>query len=249
MATEAPTRPSDVRQPPRSRPGWVWLWALPVLVFLGTFGFWIVDRNEVVRAGLSSGRSLLITVGLTIGTLGLTFLLWRFVRWAWVAPVVLTVIVLALAAWQVLPSYVDETDNTRLVRGAVADASEVEPSTPDATGPTAPPAPVRVSSGTIEGIDHDAGGAASLIRSPDGSYVVRFEMFDIEGSPDPIVYLIEGEDQEDPGGVNLGALRGNVGDASDYAVPAGTEPGAGWTVLVWCGQFAVPIANATQVAV
>jgi hypothetical protein len=198
-----------------------WVWALPVVTFLATFGFWIVDRNEVVRAGLTSGRSLLITLGLAAAT------------------------VLALAAWQVLPSYVDETDNTRLVRGPVADASTVEPAAPDAP---APPAPVRVSSGAIEGIDHDASGVASLIRNTDGSYVVRFETFDIEGSPDPIVYLIEGDDRENPGGSNLGSLRGNVGDASDYAVPPGTEPGAGWTVLVWCGQFAVPIANATQVA-
>jgi hypothetical protein len=222
-----------------------WVWALPVVTFLATFGFWIVDRNEVVRAGLTSGRSLLITLGLAAATVLLTFLLWRFVRWEWVAPVVLTAVVLALAAWQVLPSYVDETDNTRLVRGPVADASTVEPAAPDAP---APPAPVRVSSGAIEGIDHDASGVASLIRNTDGSYVVRFETFDIEGSPDPIVYLIEGDDRENPGGSNLGSLRGNVGDASDYAVPPGTEPGAGWTVLVWCGQFAVPIANATQVA-
>jgi hypothetical protein len=249
MTTQTPTRRSEVQKPPRSRPGWVWLWALPVVVFLGTFGFWTVDRFEVVRAGLTSGRSLLITLGLTVGTVGLTYLLWRFVRWAWVAPVVLTGVVLVLAAWQVLPSYVDETDNTRLVRGPLADASEVEDAAPDATASTAPPAPVRVSSGTIEGIDHDASGAASLIRNTDGSYVVRFEMFNIEGSPDPIVYLIEGADREDPGGINLGAMRGNVGDASDYAVPAGTEPGAGWTILVWCGQFAVPIANATQAAV
>jgi hypothetical protein len=232
----------------RIRPRWVW--ALPIVAFLATFGFWIVDRTEVVRAGLTSGRSLLITIVLTIASLGITFLLWRFVRWSWVAPVVLTVIVLVLAAWQVLPSYVDETDNTRIVRGPIEDASAVEaaPSTSDATGPTSPPAPVRVSSGTIEGIDHDASGAASLIRSTDGSYVVRFETFDIEGSPDPIVYLIEGTDQENPGGVNLGSLRGNVGDASDYAVPGDVQPGAGWTVLVWCGQFTVEIANATLAA-
>jgi hypothetical protein len=227
----------------------LWVWAFPAVAFLATFGFWSIDRNEIVRAGLESGRTVLITAGLVVATTVVTYVLWRFVRWAWVAPVTLTAIVLALAAWQVLPSYVDETDNTRLVRGPVADASDVEQAAPDTPDASTPDAPVRVSSGAIEGIDHDASGAASLIRNSDGSYVVRFEMFNIEGSPDPIVYLIEGNDQENPGGVNLGSMRGNVGDASDYAVPSGTEPGAGWTVLVWCGQFAVPIANATQAAV
>jgi hypothetical protein len=62
------------------------------------------------------------------------------------------------------------------------------------------------------------------------------------------VYLIEGNDQRSPGGSNLGRLRGNVGDTSDYAAPADVQPGAGWTVLVWCGQFTVEIANASLTA-
>ena len=111
----------------------------------------------------------------------------------------------------------------------------------------APMAPVRVSTGGLHGIGHSASGDASIIRQPDGSYVVRFSNFDIEGTPDPIVYAVNGENADDPNGVDLGRLRGNVGTNSDYAVPSGTEPGAGWTVLVWCRAFAVPIANATQV--
>jgi hypothetical protein len=75
---------------------------------------------------------------------------------------------------------------------------------------------------------------------------VRFSNFDIEGAPDPVVYVLDGENQESPGGIDLGGLRGNVGTTSDYEVPRGMEPGPGWTVLVWCRAFAVPIANATQ---
>lgn len=36
--------------------------------------------------------------------------------------------------------------------------------------------------------------------NPDGSHVVRFSNFDIEGSPDPIVYVVQGENRENPGG-------------------------------------------------
>jgi hypothetical protein len=70
----------------------------------------------------------------------------------------------------------------------------------------------------------------------------------IQSSPDPIVYVIQGENRDTPGGDDLGRLRGNVGTDSDYQLPSGTEPGPGWTVLVWCRAFAVPIANATQAA-
>ena len=100
-----------------------------------------------------------------------------------------------------------------------------------------------------EGIDHDAEGTISVIEQPEGARVVRFEDFDIEGTPDPVVYLVEGEDVEDEGGTELGGLEGNRGPVLDYAVPAGTYVGPGWTVLVWCRAFAVPIANATQTGV
>ena len=105
---------------------------------------------------------------------------------------------------------------------------------------------MRVSTGTLRGIDHDASGSASLIRSPDGSLVVRFENFDIQNVPDPRVYLVPSRDAQDAGGVSLGGLKGNRGQVLDYAVPAGTDAGPGWTVLVWCRAFSVPIANATQ---
>ena len=227
---------------------WQWiLRALPAAAFVCTFGFFFVDKNEEARQVFRAGRGLLTVLALVGGYVVLAVTLRRFVRWPWVPPVVLTVVILALASWIVRPYYVDETDNTRLVRGPVEDASEVAERTPDATtGTTAPPAPVRVAAGPLQGLaGHDASGTVELIQNPDGSHVVRFASFDIEGTPDPEVYVIEGTDQKSPGGADLGALRGNVGDASDYAVPGDTRPAAGWTVLVWCGQFTVEIANAT----
>jgi hypothetical protein len=230
---------------------------LPAAVFVATFGVFFVQKNEQARAVFRSGRGILTLAVIIGGYVVLALLLRRFVRWSWVAPVVLAGVVLGLAAWVVRPYYVDTTDNTRLVEGEIADISDTEATTasstpPDASGAPAdtaaptPTQPVRVASGTLQGLTgHSASGGVSLIRNADGTYVVRFESFDIEGTPDPEIYLVPGADQRSPGGADLGAQRGNVGDVSDYAVPADVEPGADWTVLVWCGQFAVEIANAS----
>jgi hypothetical protein len=140
----------------------------------------------------------------------------------------------------IIVGYVDETANRRLVAGPVAAQD-----TPAPAG-TSIPGPVRLSTGVFRGIGHDASGSASIIRNADGALVVRFEDFDIEGVPDPRVHLIKGADVRDAGGVSLGRLTGNQGHVLDFAVPAGTDAGPGWTVLVWCRAFAVPVANATQ---
>ena len=106
---------------------------LPAAVFLATFGYFFVDKNEAARSVFKSGRGFLTMVAIIGGYVVIAMVLRRFVRWAWVAPVVLTGIVLVLAAWIVRPYYVDETDNTVLVRGPVVDASEVLPATSSAT--------------------------------------------------------------------------------------------------------------------
>ncbi|MGQ0805763.1 MAG: DM13 domain-containing protein [Actinomycetota bacterium] len=251
MATKVEdTRPSPPPPPDSAgTPWWAWvLRALPAVAFLATFGFFFVDKNEQARSVFRAGRGLLTVAALVGGYVVLAIVLRRLVRWTWVAPLALTAVILVLAAWIVRPYYVDETDNTKLVEGPVVDASDDEqPPTTDASpAPDVPDQPVRVATGALEGLaGHDASGTVDLIRNTDGTYVVRFSAFDIEGSPDPSVYLIEGNDQRSPGGSNLGGLRGNVGDASDYAVPADVQPGGGWTVLVWCGQFTVEIANAS----
>jgi Electron transfer DM13 len=258
MATDVRARPEEP-QPPQRRSSWPsrLLVALPGVVAALVFGFFLITKSSEASTAFKSTRAILYIGGIVVGWVLLSWLLKRFFRPVWVRSAVMTVLTLLLAFFFVRPYYVDEVDNTRLVSGRVQDASDLPattaapaPDQPAAPAATAPAAPVRVSAGQLEGIGHDASGEASIIRLPDGSHVVRFSAFDIEGSPDPIVYLVRGEDQEGTdGGVNLGGLRGNVGDASDYAVPAGTEPGAGWTVLVWCGAFDTPIANATQGAV
>jgi hypothetical protein len=50
------------------------------------------------------------------------------------------------------------------------------------------------------------------------------------------------------GGTDLGRLAGNRGTTLDIAVPSGVGAGPGWTVLVSCRAFSVPVANATLAA-
>lgn len=225
--------------------------ALPVVAFLTTFGLFFVDKNREARTVLISSRGLIAVGAIIAGYLAIALVLRRFVRWVWAAPLVLTAVVVGLAAWVVRPYYVDETADRQLVTGSVRDASQVTAPPASLAEPQpseAPAGPVRISTGAVRGIGHDGSGTISVLRSPDGSRVVRFEDFDIEGTPDPRVYLVQGNDVRSPGGVDLGRLQGNRGRLLDYAVPTTTDVGPGWTVLVWCRSFSVPIVNATQAA-
>jgi hypothetical protein len=252
MATDVRPRDATPDAPP-PRQGRTWperiAAALPGAFLAVVFGFFFITKPSEAWTATKSVQAMLVIGGIIAGWVLLGWLLRRFVRWVWIRSAILSVVAVAIAVVIVRPYYVDTVDNTKLVKGPVQDASQSAqaPAAPDA--PPAPAAPVRVSAGQLRGIDHTASGEASIIRQPDGSFVVRFSNFDIEGTPDPIVYVVQGEDRDDPDGVDLGRLRGNVGTDSDYAVPRGTEPGSGWTVLVWCRAFAVPIANASQMPV
>jgi len=249
MATDVRTRQTSLGVPPkRSRPTWPAriAAALPGAFLAVVFGFFFITKTSEAWTATKSARALLVIGGIVVGWVVVAWLLRRFVRWVWIRSAILSAIAVVIAVVIVRPYYVDTRDDTKLVKGPVQDASQVAAAAP---GPAAAlAAPVRVSAGQLRGIDHSASGDASIIRQPDGSSVVRFSNFDIEGAPDPIVYVIQGENRDNPGGTELGGLRGNVGTNSDYGVPRGVEPGPGWTVLVWCRAFGVPIANATQSA-
>jgi hypothetical protein len=237
---------------------------LPALAFAATFGFFFVDKSRSARSVLGSGRGMVTVAAIAGGYAVIGVLLRRNLRRTWLPPVVLATIVLGLAAWIVRPYYVDKTANRELVTGPVLDApTTTNTNTSDTTGTTGttggatrttpaapttlPPAgPVRVASGEIVGIDHDASGTASIVRAADGLVVVRLEEFDIEGVPDPVVYLVDASGAREPAdGADIGGLPGNQGDLLDIEVPGGLDPGPGWTVLVWCRAFAVPVAHAT----
>lgn len=123
-----------------------------------------------------------------------------------------------------------------------------DPPPPPTTTTTtvAPDEPVRLTTGRLVGIDHQASGSVSVFRLADGSAVVRFEDVDIRGSPDPVLYLVPGVDRRTrDGGLRVANLKGTKG-SFNHPVPASFDLDQPFTVFIWCDRFAVPIANADQ---
>ena len=228
--------------------------AVPQVILFGGMLVMLVVHPNAVRSGLMSTRAILVNAGLLAGWLLLSFvLLPRVLRNDFLRAAALTVLAVAAVIVLVVPTLHDNkvveafpmAESVRLPAPAAPSASPGAPLPPSTTAAQ----PVRVSTGELRGIDHDASGTASVYRLPDGSLVVGLEDIDIEPGPDYHVYVAEGADRKDRNdAIYLAALRGNQG-TQYYDVPreAG-DVGEGWTVLVWCRAFGVPIANATQQA-
>jgi len=91
---------------------------------------------------------------------------------------------------------------------------------------------------------HKGSGQATLYALPDGKRVVRLEDFRVTNGPALVVYLAkhpaptEARHVADDGYVNLGELKGNVGN-QNYVVPAGTNIDDYNSVVIWCELFGV----------
>jgi hypothetical protein len=224
---------------PTARTGWL---LLPQIVLFGGMTVMVIVHPNAFTSALHSTRALIVNAVLLAGWLLLSWLLWR-----WPRVYVGVLGVLAVAALLVL--VVPTLNDTKVVEEFPAAVAEPTPTTSPFTTPsTVASEPVRISTGALRGIGHDATGTASVYERGDGSRVVALEAIDIEPGPDYRVYVVPGSDRESPGdGLELDALRGNQG-TQFYEVPSGTDVGPGWTVLVWCRAFGVPVANAGQAA-
>ncbi len=228
-----------------TRRRWLLLAIPQVLLFGGMLVMLIVHPNAFTSA-LHSTRALVVNGILLGGWLLLSLVIVpRVIRNVAWDTAILSVVASAAIVVLVVPTLRD----TKVVEefpAAVAEATAPATTLPGAAPTTAPAQPVRISTGELRGIDHDASGTASVYRRPGGTSVVALEGIDIEPGPDYRVVVVRGEDQQNPGdGPELDALRGNQG-TQYYEVPPGTDPGPGWTVLVWCRAFGVPVANSTQ---
>lgn len=114
--------------------------------------------------------------------------------------------------------------------------------------------PVEIAAGSFHSNAHETKGRAAIYRLDDGRRVLRLTQFKTSNGPDVRVYLVAAADvqKEDAakraGIVDLGALKGNVGD-QNYDVPAGLDLSKYRAVSIWCRRFSVnfgaaPLADA-----
>lgn len=221
--------------------------SLPQVVLFGGMAVMLAVHPNALTSALHSTRALVVNAALLGAWLLLSLVLVRRVlRNALVSSAVLTTVAAAAIVVLVLPTLRDKLVVEQFPQVAAAAGPTAPSTTRPADPPTSTPAPTRISTGVLRGIGHDATGTASIYERADGSRVVALEAIDIEPGPDYRVVVVPGADRERPGdGLELDALRGNQG-TQYYEVPSGTGAGPGWTVLVWCRAFGVPVASASQ---
>jgi hypothetical protein len=102
-----------------------------------------------------------------------------------------------------------------------------------------------IRAGEFRGLEHDTTGRASILVLRDGSRYLRFEDLSTSNGPELRVYLSEidaGDDWYAYGErfIDLGALKGNVGD-QNYRVPEGIELSQYRSTVIWCRRFSVAL--------
>lgn len=204
--TQQPVGPSRGSQPP---PGRRWgkisiRVGVPVLIV----GILLIIKPEIITGTLETTGAMLRVGALLLGWLVFAFLVRRFVRPPALRTGLIAVVGLALLAMTVLPYFINTRANDTLL------TSPADAGTPDIPGTPGSETPVKVTSGQLTGLaGHRGSGAASIVRTPNGSHVVQLEDYDVSSGVTLFLYLVPGANQEEPGAgsVNLGKLVENIG--------------------------------------
>jgi hypothetical protein len=118
----------------------------------------------------------------------------------------------------------------------------VEPAAPDQSAAQVPSTtePTALRTGSFVGLEHGTDGTAQILRVDDADFL-RLEELDTSNGPDLYVYLTTNpatgpEDAFDDDFVDLGRLKGNVGN-QNYQLPTGLDLERYTTVVIWCDRF------------
>jgi len=109
-----------------------------------------------------------------------------------------------------------------------------------------------LASGNFHDVAHKGVGQATIYQL-EGKRVLRFTNFETSNGPDVHVYLIATKDASDSetvkqaGFVEVGALKGNVGD-QNYEISSDLDLNKYRAVTIWCKRFGVNFATAPLTA-
>lgn len=177
---------------------------------------------------------------------------------------IVAVIVLAVGFWLVRPLFFDTVVDEEFpmsagaeipddmtqeeVEAEMAAAAEGEDVEEVEEMPEAPAEPVALSTGTFVGEDsfHEGSGSATIFDLGDGARVLRLEDFSVTNGPDLHVYLapvVDGAAQINADAVDLGQLKGNIGN-QNYDIPTEVVLDGEYAVVIWCQPFSVTFATA-----
>jgi hypothetical protein len=177
---------------------------------------------------------------------------------------VLLVVAAALYWFQPWQLWANETVQDDLPLAAApftpSSPSTTEPSSPSSSAPSAPASragqttatPRELASGTLISHEHRTTGTVRVLRTADGSLVLRLENLDTSSGPDVHVWLTDapvragkaGWDVFDDGKhLDAGKLKGNKGN-QNYPLPAEIDLAAYTSVSIWCDRFNVSFGAA-----
>jgi hypothetical protein len=134
-------------------------------------------------------------------------------------------------------------EKNAILRGAAqTNGSIVNQNMPEAAATTSGNTSLAIGEfvGVNDGI-HNAEGLAKVIQLDDATMILRLENFKATNGPDLYVYLAADYSASDI--VNLGRLKGNIGN-QNYDIPEGTDFSRYNTVLIWCKAFSVLFGSA-----
>jgi hypothetical protein len=123
-----------------------------------------------------------------------------------------------------------------------------EPEVVEVEATLPPPAPavaeiVTEYSGTFESDAHPTSGTAVVLGNGTDQRFLRFENFETDNGPDLNVYLVNSSTGDVSDFVDLGDLKGNIGE-QNYEIPVGVDLDVYDEVVVWCVRFGVGFGDA-----
>jgi hypothetical protein len=176
--------------------------------------------------------------------------------------IIVLIPILALAWWLGSPLFISKSvsEDFPVVAGGVT-AAEIEQvmtimaktnEEMNEDMPAMTAAPTLLASGTLRDGEsfHKGSGQVNIYQLEDDSYLLRLENLSVTNGPALHVYLSEhanpmnGNDVDTNGFVDLGSLKGNMGN-QNYDIPAGTDLSKIKSVVIYCKTFHVMFSVAS----